>query len=113
MNTVHEGSGNVFADLGFPEPEDLRLRAELTRQICKRLKRLRLTQGQAAKRMKLKPSAVASLSQGRHSEFSADQLMMLLNALEVDVEIVLRPRSGPEGQRGTIRVLAGVGSLSE
>ena len=33
MKKITKGSGNVFADLGLPEAEDLQTRAHLTHQI--------------------------------------------------------------------------------
>jgi hypothetical protein len=30
---VHRGSGNVFADLGLDDPEEMRLRADLVQQM--------------------------------------------------------------------------------
>ncbi len=100
---VVAGSGNVFADLGFPDAEDLRLKAELTRQIGKRIKAMGLTQVQAAKRLGLEQPDVSRLVNGRPSGFSAERLLLILNSLEVDVEIVLRPQR-KNHQRGAIRV---------
>jgi len=101
---VIEGSGNIFADLGLADAEDLRFKAELARQICNRIKKLGLTQMQAAARLGLKQPDVSKLVNGRHAGFSADRLIALLNKLEVDVDIVLRPRLKLPGHRGTIRV---------
>ena len=101
---VVEGSGNVFADLGLPDAEDLRLKSELARQICKRIKTLGLTQVQAATRLGLKQPDVSKLVNGRHTGFSTHRLIALLNALEVNVEIVLRPQTKTAGHRGTTRV---------
>jgi predicted XRE-type DNA-binding protein len=101
---VVEGSGNVFRDLGLADADDLQLKAELARQLCSRVKALRLTQVEARKRLALKQPDVSKLVNGRHTGFSADRLIALLNALEVDVEIVLRPRHESRGQRGTVRV---------
>jgi predicted XRE-type DNA-binding protein len=102
--SVVEGSGNVFADLGLADAEDLRLKAELARQICNRIRKLGLTQMQAAARLGLKQPDVSKLVNGRHTGFSADRLIALLNKLQVDVEIVLRPQLKFAGHRGTIRV---------
>ena len=68
---VLEGSGNVFADLGLADAEDLRFKAELARQICNRLKKLRLTQVQAATRLGLKQPDVSKLVNGRGGETAA------------------------------------------
>ncbi|MCI0680503.1 MAG: helix-turn-helix domain-containing protein [Gemmataceae bacterium] len=101
---VTEGSGNVFRDLGLPDADDLQLKAELVRQLCSRIKALRLTQVEAGKRLGLKQPDVSKLVHGRHTGFSADRLIALLNALQVDVEIVLRPQRKSRGKHGTVRV---------
>ena len=101
---VVEGSGNVFADLELPDAGDLQLKAELVRQLSGRIQSLRLTQVEAGKRLGLKQPDVSKLIHGRHTGFSTDRLIALLNALRVDVEIVLRPQNKNRGQPGTVRV---------
>ena len=54
---VEESSGNVFADLGLPNPEQELLKAGLTLQIFRVLKARRLTQAQAAKLLGIPPRA--------------------------------------------------------
>lgn len=44
------------------------------------------------------------LVNGCHTGFSADRLIALLSALEVDVQIMLRPRHASRGQRSTVRI---------
>ena len=46
---VKEGSGNVFADLGFPNPEREQLKARLTLQIYRLIKDRGLTQARPAR----------------------------------------------------------------
>jgi len=104
---VTRGSWNVFADLGFDREEaaELHVKAELTRQIYNRIKALRLTQVQAATRLGLSQPDVSKLMNARFSGYSTDRLIALLNALAVDVEIVLRPRKATSGQAsGAVRV---------
>ena len=101
--SVTRGSGNVFADLGFEDAGELQVKAELTRQICNRIKTLNLTQVQAAKLLGLGQPDVSKLMNGRYTGYSADRLFALLNALEVDVEIILRPiNSEGSHHRGTV-----------
>jgi predicted XRE-type DNA-binding protein len=90
---VTRGSGNVFADLGFEDAEELQVKAELTRQIANRIKAFGFTQVQAATRLGMSQPDVSKLMNGRYTGYSADRLIAILNALEVDVEIVIRPRS--------------------
>lgn len=101
---VTRGSGNVFADLGFADAEELQMKAALTRQIANRIKTFGLTQAQAATRLGISQPDVSKLMNGRYTGYSADRLIALLNALEVDVEIVLRLRS-LNGRRGRVRLL--------
>jgi predicted XRE-type DNA-binding protein len=102
--TVVEGSGNVFADLGLPDAKELHLKAELVRQLSGRIQALGLTQAETGKRLGLKQPDVSKLVHGRHTGFSTDRLLTLLNALAVDVEIVLHPKHKGPGKRGAVRV---------
>jgi predicted XRE-type DNA-binding protein len=45
---VHSSSGNVFADLGLPNPEELLIKAELTHQISEIISTRQLTENEAA-----------------------------------------------------------------
>src|ERR1700730_9302025 len=90
---VTRGSGNVFADLGFADAEELQVKAALTRQIANRIKSLGLTQVQAGTRLGISQPDVSKLMNGRYTGYSTDRLIATLNALEVDIEIVIRPRS--------------------
>ena len=103
---VVEGSGNVFADLDLPNADDLQTKAELTRQLYQRITALGLSQVKAAKVLGLKQPDVSKLMNGRFTGFSVERLLELLNALAVDVDIVLRPGSTRGGHRGTVKVLA-------
>jgi predicted XRE-type DNA-binding protein len=89
-----QGSGNVFADLGFTpgEARELQVKAELTRQIYNRIKALGLTQMQAGDRLGIGQPDVSKLMNARFTGYSTDRLIALLNALEVDVDIIVRPR---------------------
>jgi predicted XRE-type DNA-binding protein len=98
---ITRDSGNVFADLGFSQSEavDLQVKAQLTLQIFRRIKELGLTQVKAAGQLDVSQPDVSKLMRGRHTGFSVDRLLALLNALEVDIDIVVRPKH----HRRTIR----------
>jgi predicted XRE-type DNA-binding protein len=102
---VTPSSGNVFADLGFPEPAEELTKAQLASHIRQIVKRRRLTQVAAAALMGIDQPKVSALLNGRITSFSTERLMRLLTALGQDVEIVVQERaSGLE--RGQIRVVA-------
>ena len=103
---VVEGSGNVFADLDLLNADDLQTKAELTRQLYQRIRVLGLSQIKAAKALGLKQPDVSKLMNGRFTGFSVERLLELLNALAVDVDIVLRLGGRRRGHHGTVKVLA-------
>ena len=99
----HEkSSGNVFADLGFANPERELLKAHLTLQIYRLIKSRKLTQAKAGKLLGIKQPHVSTLMSGRSGNFSVDRLMEFLTALDQDVEISVRPK--PKGRPGQIHV---------
>jgi predicted XRE-type DNA-binding protein len=98
MHEVEEGSGNVFADLGFANPEQERLKAHLTLEIYKLLKERGLRQREAAKLLGTSQPRVSELMRGRSGAFSASHLMEFLTVLDQDVEITVRPKREREGK---------------
>jgi predicted XRE-type DNA-binding protein len=101
---VTAGSGNVFADLGFAEPEDELTKAQLASHIRQIIKRRRLTQVAAASLMGIDQPKVSALLNGRLANFSSERLMRLLTALGQDVEITLKPKPRNRAH-GRIRVV--------
>jgi predicted XRE-type DNA-binding protein/phage-related protein len=97
---VTAGSGNVFADMGLPEPEEELTKAQLTSQIRQVIRRRRLTQIAAAALMGIDQPKVSALLNGRLANFSSDRLMRLLTALGQDVDITIRtkPRNRAHGR---------------
>ena len=100
---VIAGSGNVFADIGLPEPEEELAKAQLASRIGQIIRRERLTQLAASSRMGIDQPKVSAILNGRLTNFSSDRLMRLLTALGQNVEI--RVSSAPR-QQGHIRVIA-------
>ena len=103
---VTAGSGNVFTDMGLPEPEEELTKAQLASHIRQVIKRQRLTQVAAAAVMGIDQPKVSALLNGRLTNFSSERLMRLLTALGQDVDITVRakPRNRAHGR---IRVLGG------
>jgi predicted XRE-type DNA-binding protein len=102
---VTPGSGNVFADLGFADPEEELAKAKLASRIRQIINERRLTQAAAAKLMAVDQPKVSALLNGRLANFSSERLMRLLTALGQDVDIVLRAK--PHSRTvGRIRVVA-------
>jgi predicted XRE-type DNA-binding protein len=89
---VTRGSGNVFADLGFDNPEEEQLKAQLVREIRDLLKRRRLTQAKAAELLGLKQPDVSALVNGRVHKLPLECLLRCIRRLDREVEIVTRPK---------------------
>jgi predicted XRE-type DNA-binding protein len=88
---VTQGSGNVFADLGLPNPEQELLKAQLTLQIYTILKGSGMKQVEIAKILGVQQPQVSLLMRNRAGNFSIGRLMEFLTALRQDVEIIVRP----------------------
>jgi len=93
-----KGSGNVFADLGIPHPEQELLKARLTLQIYRIIKGRNLTQAEAGMILGIKQPHVSALMRNRSGTFSVERLMDFLTALGQDVEISVRPALKAHGQ---------------
>src|SRR3954470_2109430 len=89
--TVEASSGNVFADLGLKNPEELLAKAQLVQRIADIIAERKLTQARAAKLLGIDQPKVSALLRGKLDGFSTDRLFRFLNALGRDVEIVIRP----------------------
>jgi predicted XRE-type DNA-binding protein len=101
---VKEGSGNVFADLGFPNPQREQIKARLTLQIYRLIKDRGLTQAKAGEILGIRQPHVSGLMRGMSGNFSVERLMDFLTALGQDVEITVRPTRREHG--GVSLVLA-------
>jgi predicted XRE-type DNA-binding protein len=91
--SVHPSSGNVFADLGLPNADELLIKAELVHQISEIISERKLTQIEAAEILGIDQPKVSSLVRGKLSGFSTERLFRFLNALGSSVEIHVIPES--------------------
>lgn len=95
---MEKSSGNVFADLGLPHPEQELLKTQLALQIYRLIKRRGITQTEAGKVLGIKQPHVSALMRNRAGAFSVERLMDFLTALGQDVEITVRPTRKPHGE---------------
>lgn len=94
---VQRSSGNVFADLGLPDAEKLKIKTGLVVEIRKAMRVLGLTQQSAAKRMGIPQPKVSGMMHGDFTNLSERKLMDCLNRLGYDIEIKVRPAVNPVG----------------
>ena len=88
-------TGNVFADLGLPNPEEALAKAELAQKIIVLIREKGLTQVQAAKVLGVDQLKVSALLRGHLTGFSLERLMRFLLRLGQDIKITVQvsPRS--------------------
>lgn len=99
---IERGSGNVFADLGFENADEMLAKAQLVHAISKAMAAKGLNQTEMAQMIGMDQSKVSKLLRGITEGFSSDRLIRILNALDQDIEIIIRPK--PEGEQRHARV---------
>jgi predicted XRE-type DNA-binding protein len=102
---VEEGSGNIFADIGLPNPEERLAKADLAIRITEAIRARRLTQTRAARILEIDQPKISRLLRGQLSGFSTERLMHFLTLLGRDVEIVIK-RTPRSRRQGHVRVVA-------
>ncbi|MEO6321318.1 MAG: helix-turn-helix transcriptional regulator [Polaromonas sp.] len=93
VNAVEMGSGNVFADLGLPDPDDRHLRVQLATRLNDLLELDGMTQAAAAKRLGISQPHVSELKHYKLGRFSSERLLHFITLMDRDVEILIRPRA--------------------
>ena len=98
--TIIRGSTNVFEDLGYADAPERQAKLRLAYALNQALAQRDLTQTAAATVLGLSQPKVSALRNYKLAGFSVERLMTLLNALDQDVEIVIRnkPRSRPSAR---------------
>jgi predicted XRE-type DNA-binding protein len=99
---IEESLGNVFADLGLPNPEQELLKARLTLQIHKIVKARGLNQTQAGHLLGIKQPHVSALMRNRAGNFSIGRLIEFLTALGQDVKITVKPTRKAQGEMSVV-----------
>ena len=91
-----EGSGNVFADLGLRDADELFARAQLGFHVHKILEDKKLKQREIAALLGIKQPEVSHLMNGHFSRFTTDKLLDFLKRLDQKVTIQIRPHKPGE-----------------
>ena len=97
---IVRGTGNVFADLGFADADERHTKLRLAYELNELLAERALTQQQAGHVLGLGQPKISALGRYQLEGFSVERLMMLLTALDRDIDIVIRkkPKSRATGR---------------
>src|SRR5579862_3114682 len=102
------GSTNVYADLGFKNPEEMQAKATLVSRIISIIEQKGWNQQKAAEELGIKQPKVSLLYRGQFSGFSLEKLIKLLNKLNQDIDIVIKKRATSRNKKfntGHVHVL--------
>lgn len=89
---VEHSSGNVFADLGLPNPEEHLVKATIALAIAKTIRERKLTQEHAGTILGLAQPKVSNLIRGELDKFTLDRLLRYMRKLDYDVTISFAPK---------------------
>src|SRR5262249_42904572 len=100
---MYKGSGNVFADLGLKDAEELYTRARIGFQVLTILQARQLQDSEVATLLNIEPSDASLLMRGRFHHFSVERLLSFLKKLDQEVTLLICHRDA-SGQRQEVVV---------
>ena len=83
-------SGNIFKDLGFPNPDEELAKVKLASKIDRLIADQGMTQKEASEFLGISKSKIISLRNGRLGQFSIELLFSLLEKLDYDEAIIIK-----------------------
>jgi len=89
MVDIEKSSGNVYADLGLPDSEEMLVKARLAAKIGEIIKHRHLTQQQASEILGMPQSKISNMLRGNFRGISEAKMIECLNLLGRDIQIVI------------------------
>lgn len=91
---IKRGSGNVFRDVGFPNPDVEQAKALLSAEIIKALDSQKLSVRKAQAKTKIQAADFSRIRNADLKRFTIDRLMTILNKLDPDMDIKMEFKRG-------------------
>jgi predicted XRE-type DNA-binding protein len=97
---VEKSSGNVYADLGYADSDDMLVKAQIVTKIAEIIEQRGLTQEQAAKVLRLTQPKISRLLRGQFRGISERRLLRCLTRLGRDVQVIVKrtPKRRAQGR---------------
>ena len=104
MIEIEESTGNVYADLGMADADEMIVKAQLATKIGEIIKHRHLTQVQASEILGMPQPKLSGMLRGQFRGISEAKMLECLNRLGRNVEIVVsKPsRSGSAGRTSVV-----------
>ena len=93
---ITKSSGNVFADIGRPNAEELQLQAKLVYELHRLLERKRWSASQTARALGIPLLLATGLVEGAFIKAPVGELLRMLGKLNqrIEVQVTPLPRAG-------------------
>ena len=104
MIEIEAGSGNVYADLGMADADEMIVKAQLAIKIGEIIKGRQWSQQQAADVLGIPQSKLSKLLRGQFRGISEAKMLDCLTRLGRDVQIVIGP-DRPSASAGQVAVV--------
>jgi predicted XRE-type DNA-binding protein len=91
------GSGDFLRDMGYDDPDEMRVKFTLANSIAMAIEQRRLKQAEVAKLTGLAQPDISRIVNGIVKDYSLIRLMRVLTALGKDVSIGISDASGGRG----------------
>lgn len=102
---IEESSGNVYADLGMADADEMLVKCQLSMKIEEIIKARRWTQQQAAEVLGMPQPKLSKLLRGQFRGISQAKMLECLNLLGRDVQIVVGPARRTRVRPGRLDVV--------
>jgi predicted XRE-type DNA-binding protein len=95
MTNVTKGNNNIFADLGFDEPEaiNLKIRADLMLDLRRFIQSQKWTQAEAALFFGETQPRISNLMNGDIDRFAIDKLVQMISLAGMDIQVLVTPKA--------------------
>lgn len=97
-----ESSGNVFADLGLEDADELLTRGKIGIVVLRLLKQRNLKQREISNLLGIPQPEVSHLMKGEFQRFSEGKLLIFLKRLDTEITLHLRPRNAENKAAETV-----------
>ncbi|MBU2761463.1 helix-turn-helix domain-containing protein [Acidithiobacillus sulfurivorans] len=94
---IEMGSGNVYADIGAPDAEEMLLKAQLASRIADMIQSKGFTQSQAAELLGIPQPKLSLMLRGQFRGISEAKMLECLARLGRDIQIVIGPEHAGTG----------------